>query len=114
MSLQIYMDVQVPAEITARLRAAGIDVLTAQENGCDELSDYELLNLTASLGRELFTQDQDFLAEGARRQRAKVPFCGIFFAAQDPLRNGLYAEWLEMYAKLESPEDVAGRVIFIP
>jgi hypothetical protein len=108
------MDVQAPAEITARLRGAGVDVLTAQEDGCDELPDGELLDRAISLGRELFTQDQDFLAEGTRRQREGVSFCGIFYAQQDTSRNGLYAKWLEAYAKLESPGDVAGRVIFIP
>ena len=114
MSLRFYMDEQVPYEITAGLRAAGVDVVTAQEDGCSELEDDRLLDRAKELGRELFTQDQDFLVEAARRNREGIGFRGIFFASQSPARNRLYAEWLEAYGKLSEPEEVAGRVIFIP
>jgi hypothetical protein len=35
MPLPVYMDVHVPAAITAGLRRRGIDVLTSQEDGSD-------------------------------------------------------------------------------
>ncbi len=44
MSLRLYMDVHIREEIAARLRSHGVDVLTAQEDGCDELPDDLLLD----------------------------------------------------------------------
>jgi predicted nuclease of predicted toxin-antitoxin system len=114
MSLRLMMDGHVPFEITANLRAKGVDVLRAQDDGSETLADVELLEHAMHRGREIVTQDTDFLIEAARRQRAGTPFCGIFFAPQNQNMNRIYAEWLEIYAKLENPEDVAGRVIYIP
>jgi hypothetical protein len=114
MSLRYMMDEHLPVDITARLLAAGVDVLTVQEDGAAGMPDVELLERAMALGREMVTQDTDFLVEAARRQRSGIPFCGIFYAHQDERMNRVYAEWLEMYATLENPADVAGRVIFIP
>ncbi|MFL6215812.1 MAG: hypothetical protein ACJ74J_18155 [Blastocatellia bacterium] len=38
------MDVQIRRALTEGLRLRGVDVLTAQEDGADELSDHELLD----------------------------------------------------------------------
>ena len=114
MSLRLMMDEHVAFEITARLRSAGVDVLTAQDDGMEGTADVDLLERAMKLGREIVTQDKDFLVEATHRQRHGLFFCGIFYAPQDTRRNRLYAEWLEMYAKLDSPENVANRVIFIP
>lgn len=59
MPLPVYMDVHVPAAITAGLRRRGIEVLTSQQDGTDRLSDDELLHRSSSLGRALFSQDDD-------------------------------------------------------
>lgn len=59
------MDVQVPLAITEGLRRRGVDVVTAQEDGSGLLEDPELLDRATVLGRLLFTQDEDFLSEGA-------------------------------------------------
>jgi predicted nuclease of predicted toxin-antitoxin system len=114
MSLRLLMDAHVPTEITSRLRSAGVDVLTAQEGGSDDWKDIRLLDRALFLEREIFTQDEDFLIEGSRRLGAGIPFACIFYAHQDPNRNGLYAEWFETYAKLENHLDVCNRMIFIP
>ncbi len=63
------MDVHVPYAISAELRLRGIDVLTAQEEGASELEDSALLDRASSLGRILFTRDDDLLSEASRRQR---------------------------------------------
>jgi predicted nuclease of predicted toxin-antitoxin system len=114
MSLKLLMDVHIPYEITVRLRAAGVDVLTAQEDGSDELKDPALLDRALELDREVFTHDDHFLAEATRRQRAGVSFACVFFAKHVVGMSRIYAEWLETYAKLESPETARNRVIFIP
>jgi len=113
-SLQLLMDAHIEAEITQRLRARGVDVLTAQEDGADLLSDPLLLDRATELGRVLFTYDQDFCGETARRLREGVPFFAVFYAHSDRSRLKEFAEWLEMYAVLMSPEEVRGRLIFIP
>jgi predicted nuclease of predicted toxin-antitoxin system len=56
------MDVHVPQAITDQLRRRGIDVLTAIEDGADELPDDELLERVRLLERVLFTQDIRFKA----------------------------------------------------
>ena len=114
MSLNLLMDAHVPFEITARLQACGVDVVTAQQMSMDELPDPELLDYCLLHQRALFTHDRDFLLETARRQRHQLPFYVIFFAPFHPLKGQLYAQWLETYCKLEDPEAVRGRLIFIP
>ena len=47
----------------------GIDVITAYEDGASDMDDSALLDRAGELGRALFTQDDDLLAEAARRQR---------------------------------------------
>jgi predicted nuclease of predicted toxin-antitoxin system len=66
MSLFLYMDVHVPRAVTRSLIAAGIDVITAQEDGCARMPDPELLDRASSLGRILFSRDEDLLAEAVR------------------------------------------------
>ena len=63
MSLALYMDVHVPRAITCSLTAAGVNVVTAQEDGCARMPDPELLDRASSIGRILFTRDDDLLVE---------------------------------------------------
>ena len=108
------MDEHLDFEITTRLRSAGVDVLTAQEDGAQGMPDVDLLERAMQLGREVVTQDKDFLVEAAQRLRHGKTFCGIFYAPQNTKKKRHYTEWLETYAKLETPENVAGQVIYIP
>ena len=82
MSLSLYMDVHVPRAITRTLTTSGVNVITAQEDGCAQMPDPELLDRAGSLNRVLFTRDDDLLAEATLRQRAGVPFSGVIFAHQ--------------------------------
>lgn len=61
------MDVHVPAAITRGLLLRGADVLTAQIDGAARFSDPELLDRATELGRVLFSQDDDLLAEATKR-----------------------------------------------
>ena len=61
MSVALYMDQHIPRGITTTLRARGVDVLTAYEDGASELDDSALLDRATELGRVLFTRDHDFL-----------------------------------------------------
>ena len=76
------MDVHVRRAITVSLLDRGVDVMTVQADGASELDDPDLLDRATSLGRVLFSQDEDLLAEATRRQRGGIPFAGVVYAHQ--------------------------------
>ena len=76
MSVGLYMDVPVPAAITRGLVMRRVDLLTAQLDGTTQLDDPSLLDRATELGRVLFSQNADLLAEATKRQRS-----GTFFRA---------------------------------
>lgn len=114
MSVDLYMDVHVRRAITAGLRLRQVDVLTAQEEGTDTLSDSDLLDRATELGRALFSQDTDLLREACERQRAGIPFAGVIFAEQLGITIGQCISDLELIAKVYEPEDIANRVEYLP
>ena len=114
MSIPLYLDVNVRAEITRQLRAQGIDVLTSEEDGTREFSDSDLLDRATSLGRVLFTRDGDLLAEGAMRQRSGVTFSGVIYAHQLLVTIGQCVADLELIAKVGNPTEWVNRVDYLP
>lgn len=114
MSLSLYMDVHVPRAITRTLSASGVDVITAQEDGCALMPDPDLLDRAGSTGRILFTRDDDLLAEAARRQRAGIPFSGLIFAHQMRVNIGQCIHDLHLLADCLSPDEIFGSVIHLP
>lgn len=91
-----------------------MDVLTALEDGTHRLQDPELLDRATSLGRVLFSQDEDLLAEAAQRQRAGSDFAGLIYAHQMSLSVGDCIAQLELVAKASDSEELRGRVLFLP
>ncbi len=73
MSIALYTAHHVPRAITSGLRLRNVDVLTAQEDGASEFEDHALLDRATSLGRVLFSQDDDLLAEATHRQKEIFP-----------------------------------------
>lgn len=114
MSLSLYMDVHVPRAITRTLTAAGVDVITAQEDGCAQMADPDLLDRAGSLNRVLFTRDDDLLAEATRRQRATIPFYGVIFAHQMRVNIGQCIHDLQLLAGCISPDEIFSSVIHLP
>jgi predicted nuclease of predicted toxin-antitoxin system len=114
MTLALYMDQHVPRAITVGLRVHEVDVLTAYEDDASELEDPELLDRAGELGRVLFTQDDDLLAEAARRQREGIPFLGVIYAHQLRVPIGTCIRDLEIIAKAGEPEDLINGVQFLP
>jgi len=108
------MDVHVRRAITVALLDRGVDVLTAQADGAAELDDPDLLDRARSLGRVLFSQDEDLLAEAARRQHGGIPFAGVVYAHQLYVTVGRCINDLELIAKVGTHEDLANRVQFLP
>jgi predicted nuclease of predicted toxin-antitoxin system len=112
--LAFYTDVHVPGQITRALRRAAVDVLTAQEDGADELPDDELLDRATNLGRVLVTFDDDLLAEAAKRQQQGISFAGVIYAHQLNVSIGQCIRDLELIAQAGTTEDVASRVVYLP
>jgi hypothetical protein len=56
--------------------------LRAQDDGAGTLDDGPLLDRSTSLGRVMFSQDRDMLAEASLRQRQGVAFAGVIYGHQ--------------------------------
>lgn len=114
MALKVYLDHHVPRAITNGLRTRHIDVLTAFEDGADRLDDPELLDRATTLGRVLFSQDDDLLTEATRRQTQGIPFFGVVFGHQLTVTIGQCIRDLEVIALVGTADDVHNQVIFLP
>ena len=114
MSVGIYTDVNVRAEIIRGARLRGVDVTTAEEDGTRELDDSALLDRATSLGRVLFTRDADLLAEAAARQRNGLAFAGVIYAHQLYVSIGECVDYLELIAKASAPSEWINRVGWLP
>jgi len=108
------MDVHVPAAITRGLVLRGVDVVTAQLDGTTELEDPALLQRATALGRVLFSQDSDLLAEATLRQRLGRTFGGVIYAHQLAITIGQAVADLELLAQVGEPDDFANRVVYLP
>lgn len=90
MAVPLYMDHHVPKAITVGLRSRGVDVVTAYEDGTDQLDDDLLLKRAHELKRALFTQDDDLLEEAAKCQRDGSPFSGVIYGHQLRVTSGFF------------------------
>ncbi len=114
MGLRYYMDVHIDGAITRALRRAGIDVLTAQEDGHASEDDPVVLDRATALGRVVFTKDSDFLVEAHHRQVNGVPFAGVVYAHQLGPSVGQCVQDLELLAGVYEPADMENRVEYLP
>ena len=114
MSVALYMDEHVHRAITVGLRLRGVDVLTAQDDGRRNTPDDVLLDRATELGRIMFSQDDDLLAEAKRRQVKGRPFSGVIYAHQLRTTIGVCVRDLELIARAAEPQDLANRVEFLP
>ncbi len=108
------MDHHVPRVITEGLRLRNIDIITAYEDGASDVDDSKLLDRAGELGRVLFTQDDDLLAEAAKRQKDGIPFGGVIYGHQLRISIGACINDLEIISNAGEPEDLKKRVQFLP
>lgn len=76
--------------------------------------DDQVVDRATELGRVLFSQDEDMLVEGQRRQAEGRPFSGIVYAHQLSVTIGDCVRDLEVIAKAAYPEEMLNRVEFLP
>jgi hypothetical protein len=62
----------------------------------------------------MFSQDRDMLAEASLRQRQGVAFAGVIYGHQLDVTVGQCIRDLEIIAQAGEPDDLAGRVEFLP
>ena len=114
MAYAFYMDTCVHSAVTDGLRARGVDVLTTQEDGHTETPDPLVLDRAGELGRVMYSEDEDFVIEGVRRQRAGIPFAGVIYAHQIRVPIGRRVEDLHIMAECGIPEDIENNVRHLP
>lgn len=114
MSLTLYMDENVHRSITGGLRLRGVDVLTIQEDGRRGLDDSGVLDRATELGRVLFSQDEDLLAEAHHRQSAGISFAGLVYAHQLHTTIGDCVRDLEIVAQAAHLDEMVAQVLFLP
>jgi hypothetical protein len=108
------MDVHIRFQITDGLMRPGIDVLTAQKDGAGDFEDGELLTRAGVLGRTLFRQDTDLLAEAVARQRQGIHFGGVIYAHQLGITIRQCIDDLELIAKAMEPDELIDCIIYLP
>jgi len=104
-TIALYLDEHVPLAITEGLRRRGVDVLAVQADDRRGDSDTALLDRALELGRIMFSQDEDFPIEAARRQAAGIDFAGVIYARQTAVSVGDCVRDLEVIAKVAEPKD---------
>jgi Domain of unknown function (DUF5615) len=114
MPLPLYMDVHIPAAVTAGLRRRGIDVLTSQEDGTDRWPDDRLLERSTELGRVLFSQDDDLLALAGQWQQQGKRSSGVIYAHQLSAGIGTLVKDLEIVLSCCTAVELTSRVTYLP
>ena len=114
MAVAFYMDEQVQDAITRGLRRRGVDVLRVQDDGHGKTDDAIILDRAMSLGRVVFTRDDDFLAIAQARQMNGIPFAGVVYAKQIIVSIGTCVKDLETIAGVYNPEDMLDKVEYLP
>ena len=89
-------------------------MLTAQQDGADNLDDDVLLLRASSLGRVLVSQDTDLLRETERFLAEGVKFVCVVYAPQRIVPIGQMVEELTLLATATEPSEWSGRVEYIP
>jgi predicted nuclease of predicted toxin-antitoxin system len=108
------MDENVDGRIVRELRRRGVDVVTVQSDGRSGTADTLVLDRATELGRLLFSQDTDLLAEATRRQRADIDFARLVYGRVAVDLIGRYAGDLELISFCADPIEYCNRVEYLP
>ena len=96
------------------LRARGVAVITAMEDGMDREPD-ELVFLRATeLGRVAVSNDSDFLEVAHRWQHEGHHFAGLIRVRQDNVSIGEVIEDIEIIVKVKEPDEMANSIEYVP
>jgi predicted nuclease of predicted toxin-antitoxin system len=107
-AIKLYLDEQVDPDVAKGLRRHGIDVLTTQEERMLGKSDEQQLEYAISLGRTIFTQDDDFL----RLAAARISHAGIVYVHQGA-SIGDIIEGLRLIVGVMTPEEMIDHIEYL-
>jgi predicted nuclease of predicted toxin-antitoxin system len=110
----LYMDAHVRHAVTHGLRRRGVNVLTAQEDDNDELTDDAIVLRATELNRVVFSYDRDFLEVTARMQAEGTTYSGVIATRRRGLQLAVCLDDLELICKAYDPAEIADRLEFIP
>lgn len=113
-NVRLYTDVHVHGEVVTALRAHGLDVLTAEEDGQGRTADPALLDRATALGRTLVTYDRDFLGEAGRRQSVGIEFAGIIHCPPMHVTIGQLIEQIAFICDAGDAEYMRNRIQRLP
>lgn len=113
MSIRLYMDENVPRQITTGLRLRGIDILTVQEDNHAGSPDPQVLDRATELQRVLFSRDDNLLAIAHQRQQDEI-FYGVIYSHPQNSSIGDCVRDLELIAKICDREDCINQVQYLP
>lgn len=114
MPVRFLFDHNVRGAVARGLRQREVDLLTAFEDGAHEMEDPDLLQRSVLLDRVLYTHDDDLLSAADEWQEEGRSFPGIIFVHQTQLTIGEQIEELELIGKAAEPEELRGKVTFLP
>jgi hypothetical protein len=98
----------------AGFAGAALTWLPLRKTTAAELADDELLDRAATLGRVLFSNDEDLLVEAATRQRTATPFAGLIYAHELNVTIRQCIDDMELICAVYQPSEFEGRVEHIP
>ena len=114
MAVGLYFDAHVDHAIAEQLRRRLVDVLTAQADGADQLSDEQLLVPATQLQRPIITHDIRFKVLAEDWQRQGRMFFGLIFGHLMQVSIGKFVSDLELIAQATDPPDWTGVVVRLP
>jgi predicted nuclease of predicted toxin-antitoxin system len=114
LSVAFYFDEHSKSSLLRALRQRGVDVVSVQEDGLAGAADPDVLDRATRLGRVVFSQDDDFLVEAARRQRAGLNFAGVIYARQNRVTVRQCIEQLEFMATCAETDEFRSQVVYLP
>ncbi len=114
MTVALYMDHNVIRAVVEGCRAAGLEVLTAFEDGWHEQSDVDILGRAGVLGRVVFTQDTDFIVLATERQTGGIPFPGVIFGKHGSMPIRKVIDDLKLICHTLAVEELANQLIWLP
>ena len=112
--IALYFDIQVPNGIAVALRRAGVDVLTAREDGRATAADPAILDRAHELERVLVTYDRDFEIESRRRLTGGATHRGIVLGHPENVSVRQTISDLTFIGLVGNPEDLANLVTYLP
>lgn len=115
MKLRLYLDEDaISHELRNALRAQGIDVITATQEGTEGYSDEQQLLHATAQGRVIYTFNQGhFMALHTRFVTEGITHTGMILAPQNRYSIGEQVRRIKLIVEARSAEEMQDQVVFL-